>query len=188
MPNTKPISAGSAAASPLPELLTPRLRLRAFRATDRWAVHAYAADPGVCRAMAWEPHTDIAQTETYIRTSLQNPDAGIWALEHRASGQVIGTCGFNRLNQVLGEGELGYVLRPGAWGRGFATEALRTCVGHGEEALGLRHLSAHVWPANQASQRVLAKLGFACTGRLREAMYYRGVFYDLLRFSRQLEA
>ena len=159
MPNTKPISAGSAAASPLPELLTPRLRLRAFRATDRWAVHAYAADPGVCRAMAWEPHTDIAQT-----------------------------CGFNRLNQVLGEGELGYVLRPGAWGRGFATEALRTCVGHGEEALGLRHLSAHVWPANQASQRVLAKLGFACTGRLREAMYYRGVFYDLLRFTRQLEA
>jgi ribosomal-protein-alanine N-acetyltransferase len=58
------------------------------------------------------------------------------------------------------------VLARDAWGRGYATEALREMVALGRE-LGLRRLYALCHPAHRPSQRVLEKCGFAREGVLR---------------------
>ena len=55
-------------------------------------------------------------------------------------------------------------LRRDSWGRGYATEAARACVGYGFDELGLEKIVADVDPANPASVRVLEKCGFELAG------------------------
>jgi RimJ/RimL family protein N-acetyltransferase len=57
-------------------------------------------------------------------------------------------------------GEIAYVFGPPWWGRGLATEATRWLVDQ-LAAHGVDELWAAVHPANLASQRLLARLGFA---------------------------
>ena len=65
-------------------------------------------------------------------------------------------------------GELGYLLSPEARGRGVMTSALRLVI---DWALGdplrLERVQAMTDPANEASMRVLERLGFVREGVLR---------------------
>ena len=59
---------------------------------------------------------------------------------------------------------LGYWLKPQAWGRGIATRAARLIVAYAFEDLQVSHLAARTDIDNQASGRVLTKVGFRCLG------------------------
>lgn len=65
-----------------------------------------------------------------------------------------------------GNHELGYWLTPGAWGRGYATEAGRAVIANARHTLRLRKLTAGHFVDNPASARVLRKLGFRPTGKV----------------------
>jgi len=60
--------------------------------------------------------------------------------------------------------ELGFHLRPDFWGQGLATEAARAIIGYGFGTLGAEALFAGHHPLNEASRRVLLKLGFIYRG------------------------
>jgi RimJ/RimL family protein N-acetyltransferase len=59
--------------------------------------------------------------------------------------------------------ELGFHLRPEYWGRGLAEEAGSAAAAFAFGTLGAKALFAGHHPANAASRRVLAKLGFRFT-------------------------
>ncbi len=89
-----------------------------------------------------------------------------WGVEDRASGVVVGDCGI----QLLEGGpdvELGYRLRPSVWGRGYATEGARACLGAAFTGLGIDRVVAIVEPGNAASVRVLEKIGMRPAGERR---------------------
>lgn len=89
-----------------------------------------------------------------------------WGVCERASGALIGDCGI----QLLEGGpdvELGFHLRPSAWGRGYATEAARACLDAAFADLGLDEVIAIVAPGNAASVRVLEKIGMRPAGERR---------------------
>ena len=77
--------------------------------------------------------------------------------------QLAGCAGLRpyRLDQKIYE--LGFHLLPEFWGRGLAQEAGRAVISYGFEKLGAEALFAGHHPANSASSRVLAKLGFEFT-------------------------
>ncbi|NHN59792.1 MULTISPECIES: GNAT family N-acetyltransferase [Halorussus] len=78
--------------------------------------------------------------------------------------------------------ELAYWVAPAAQGNGYATDAARTVLGHGVDRLGLHKVTAKSFASNEASVRVLEKLGFEREGVFREEAYVDGEFVDLLRF------
>ncbi len=55
--------------------------------------------------------------------------------------------------------EIGYRLRPEAWGQGFATEGAKAMHDYGFDDLGLYRIIGVTHPGNRASQRVLLKMG-----------------------------
>ena len=78
---------------------------------------------------------------------------------------------------------MGYEIAPEHWGQGYATEAARAIL-----AFGLRELRLHrVWAScvadNLGSARVLTRLGMRLEGRLREAEFYKGRYWDTLIFA-----
>lgn len=96
-------------------------------------------------------------------------------------GESVGTIGFGSPND-WGTTELGYMLHPAHWGRGYATEAVALVSGYGFEERRLNKLSASVYETNPASSRVLEKNGFREEGRLRQEAFVGGEYVDLLRY------
>ena len=80
---------------------------------------------------------------------------------------------------------VGYLVFPTFWGRGYATEALGAVVAH-LEAYGVTELRATVTVGNQASERVLTKAGFVRTGILLANDEIRGVKVDDVAYVRRL--
>lgn len=144
------------------ELFTPRLHLRPFIAADRDAIHAIYADADVMRHVGHGAHRTVAETSTALRTYAEILDErgySFLAVTEREGGRLVGDAG---LHPLAGRGpdiELGYTLAHAAWGRGYATEAGRALIAHAFEELHVERVVAQVEPANQASRRVLEKLG-----------------------------
>lgn len=78
--------------------------------------------------------------------------------------------------------ELGYWMAPDEQGGGYATEAAELCLVHAFEELGLHKVWARTVDDNQASIRVLEKLGFQREGVLENHWYGIGRYVDEYRF------
>ena len=94
----------------------------------------------------------------------------MWTVIERDSDEIIGDCGVFPIAWTGPELELGYRFRTSAWGRGFATEAGRAALEHFLSLKTDDELIAVTDPRNDASGRVLRKLGFTDAG-LTDAYY-----------------
>lgn len=83
---------------------------------------------------------------------------GLMSIVERDTGRFVGRSGLKYWPQ-FDETEVGWVLRPDAWGQGFATEAGKACVGWGLGALGLPYLTSLIVPDNVRSINVATRLG-----------------------------
>lgn len=80
--------------------------------------------------------------------------------------------------------ELGYWLGEPFWGSGITAEACRAVVEYAFRDHGPRRVQARVVVGNEASVRVLEKIGFAFEGTLRQSLLRRGKFEDVMYFAR----
>lgn len=169
-----------------PVLETERLRLRELVAGDDVALFEVFRDHEVMRYYDVEPMTDIGAAEELIREMQQRyaERKGIrWAIINGLDGGFLGTVGFNRIDVVSRAAVIGYEIGRPAWGRGFATEAVGAVVKFGHEKLGVRRIEAAVMLGNEASARVLSKVGFSDEGVLAAHGYWKGQYHDLRMFS-----
>ena len=83
-----------------------------------------------------------------------------WPIFLRASGDLAGCCGLKPFGDDPRVLETGFHLRPAYWGQGLAEEAARAVIRHAFEQLGVASLFAGHHPDNDASRRLLLKLGF----------------------------
>ena len=153
----------------IPTVTTRRLRLRAFRAEDLPA-HRAAVDDDP--AVTWS-HTRFSLAESLRRWADRLDEwarsgFGMWIVEVTATGEVIGHAGLQHLHGT-DDVELGYYLGRSAWGQGYATEAAEACLAYGFETAKLARIVATVRLENDASRRVLGKLGFR---HERDGVYY----------------
>jgi ribosomal-protein-alanine N-acetyltransferase len=121
----------------------------------------YASNAEVTRFVAWPRHQSVRDTEAFLRFSAQEWDqwpAGPYLIVSRTDGQLLGSTGLGF--QTPQEAITGYVLAKGAWGKGFATEAL-TAIVDVATRIGVRRLFALCHPEHRPSRRVLEKCGFA---------------------------
>ena len=143
---------------------TPRLRFRPPLAADLDRLVEIWTDPEVARLLLSKPGTR-AEVEERLAAMIDHARRfGMWALELRATGELVGRCGFY---PYTGEGrsgdapepELAYLLAREHWGVGLATEAARAAL----DALFRQHRPARavalVRPEHAASRRVLEKVG-----------------------------
>ena len=144
------------------ELTTERLHLRPFTLADHRAIHAIYADPAVMRYVGHGAHRTMAETASALRTYgdvLTRHGFSFLAVTERDGGALLGDGGLHPLGGAGPDVELGYTLAGHAWGRGYATELGRALVEFAFTELGLPRVVAQVEPANEASRRVLGKLG-----------------------------
>ncbi len=145
-------------------LETERLILRPFVTADLAALTPIYGDPAVMAIRKLGVQTP-AQTERELAAIIdhwQQHGFGLWAVLDRQSGALLGECGLRYRDPVLAgdsEIEISYGLAKSAWGRGLATEAGLAAMAHGFDVIGLTEIVAIAKASNQASHRVMEKLG-----------------------------
>ena len=172
----------------VPVLETPRLRLRPYRADDVEAMFALYSDPRVMRYWSFPPWVEMAQARIYLDKVTTGMDSGEifpWAIAECASDRLIGALTLHSLHVEQLRAEVGYSLSPEYQGRGLAAEALRCGLTHAFDSLGLVRVEADIDPRNEASCRLLEKIGFQREGLLRKRWRVNGevcdsAFYGLL--------
>ena len=170
----------------MPELETPRLRLRALGPEDAAGVLQVLGDDEVTRYHSMptlttleEAHAALAQ----LQRRYQAEESLRWAIEVAGRPGLIGTVGLLHVSAEHRRGELGYELARAWWGQGVMTEAARAVVTYAFERLGLHRIEAGVLVGNDRSVRVLQKLGFHEEGTLRAHLQLEGQFQDVRWFS-----
>ena len=137
--------------SNIPELETPRLLLRRMKASDSADMYDYARRPEVSRYLLWRPHADVAYTRRYLEYLGGRYRIGAhyeWAVIHKKTDRMIGTCGFARVDTANNCAELGYVLHPDFHGQGIMTEACERVLQFGFQVLGLNRIEARYMVGN----------------------------------------
>jgi RimJ/RimL family protein N-acetyltransferase len=150
----------TAGARRAPRLSSTRVSLRPLHADDGDDLYVVYADPAVARHWSFPAWTRRTQAQDYLRLrlSLLPPAVYCWAITH-GDERLIGTVTLFALDASRGC-EIGYALASAFHGRGLASEALRLVISHAFETLALARIEADVDPRNEASWRLLERLGF----------------------------
>jgi RimJ/RimL family protein N-acetyltransferase len=144
----------------IPTLETARLTLRAFTIDDWDAYAEMYADPAFVRFLGGEPLSK-AQAWGNIALILGHWSLlgyGIWALESKETGELVGRAGLLNL-PGWPDVELCWALSPRFWGNGYATEAAQASMRWAFEEAGLGRLISLIHPENGASEAVARRLG-----------------------------
>ena len=161
----------------MPKIQTERLLLRRIKMADAHDMYDYASRPEVTRYLLWYEHPDLSYTKRYIAyvdTQYRAGEFYDFAIIERESKKMIGTCGFTRLDGENSTGEVGYVLHPSFWGKGYATEAVEAIIRFGFEKLGLHRIEGRYMENNVASRRVMEKCGMRLEGVYHDFMVIKG--------------
>jgi ribosomal-protein-alanine N-acetyltransferase len=163
-------------------LETTRLVLREIGLEDVDAIHAYAANPEVVQYMAWGPNS-FEQTRRFCAERVANrkdPNRTSYelAINVKPGSVAVGAIGVRVKSAENREGELGYVLHPVYWGKGYVAEAAQRMLEFGFEELKLHRISAFASPENAASLRVLMRLGMRHEGTLRQNVRVKHGYRD----------
>ena len=152
---------------------TDRLVLRPLTIEDAAAVFRFRGDPVATRYLS---HGPLSPEENFTRVR-QLVDAAEssgadwfnrgWAIELRATGEVIGDGRTWNSAEPPAPGRipadcasLGYILHPGHHGRGLGREAADALVRWLFEQRGIQTVFAGVYEPNLPSRRLLGGLGF----------------------------
>ncbi|MFF8281683.1 GNAT family N-acetyltransferase [Streptomyces albus] len=157
MDTSAPAPYGPGNSGPLLE--TERLVLRPLTADDLDRFVDLHADPEVTRFVPAYTHEQARQRLAEIERQWAERGHGVCAVELKETGAFLGRCGLNHW-EVFDEVEAGWTFRRSAWGHGYATEAARACLEWGFAALDVPYFTAMIDPANTASAKVAARLGF----------------------------
>ena len=165
--------------SKIPIIETERLILRPMSTRDAADMFDYASRGEVTRYLLWSPHNTVSYTReylSYIEKRYRVGDFYDWAVVERASGRMIGTCGFTSIDLSNRRGEIGYVLNPDFHRRGYAPEAACAVMDFGFSRLELNRIEARFMQGNEPSRRVAEKIGMSFEGYARDEIFVKGEY------------
>jgi RimJ/RimL family protein N-acetyltransferase len=163
------------------EITTQRLALRLVREEDLPSLLEMNADDAVTRFLPYESWRGMEDAREWLGRAVARLAAGeAWqfVIVQRASGRVIGSCLLFHFDLPNGRAELGYLLGREHWGAGYMQEAAAALIDFAFGTVGLRRLEAQIDPRNEASARLLERVGFVKEGHLRQRWDSKGEISD----------
>ena len=163
----------------VPEIFTPRLRLRGWREGDVELMAEIYAEPEVVRYLRPLDLEGTRQQLLRFVDQWEEHGFGLWAVEERVSGRLIGRIGLARHDdwtETPYDAEVGWTLERATWSRGLATEGGAAALEFGFKVEGIDRIISIAHTENVASQRVMEKLGLqregATTWRDQPVVWY----------------
>lgn len=129
---------------------------------DATALFDLYGDPLVMKYTDEPPFPDLDTVGVMllsVRRLLACGESLEWAIVCR-DGRLIGTCGLHGFDPAARTAEVGCLLNPSVWGKGYMTEAINLLTIFAKDVLRLRRLTADVASGNERAQRLFKQLGY----------------------------
>lgn len=162
-------------------LLGQRIKLRWLEDRDASDLFDLYSDPEVMRYWSHAPWSTLEQARMAIDEAHSDYATGAslhCAIEHRATGALIGSCALYAFAAQNRCASLGYLLSRAHWGQGYLSESMRILLDHAFTELELNRVEVDVHCCNTASARALERLGFRREGCMRERWIVEGRKHD----------
>lgn len=165
-----------------PRLVSGRLELRPFEASDRTAYDAYHTRPEVYRFLYVPvPDTDKLTNQFAAAMSTrfeQDGDTLRLAVIRQENSVLLGEVLLKMESAAALQGEIGYIFNPDFAGAGYATEAVQMMLDFGFSKCGLHRIFARLDPLNTGSVGVVERLQFRREAHLLQNDRFNGVWGD----------
>ncbi len=166
----------------IPTIETERLLLRRMKIADYVDMYEYSCLDRVTKYLLWNSHPDARYTRDYLAYIQSQYRAGEfydWAVVHKDTNKMIGTCGFARLDFENNSAEIGYVLNPEFWRKGYATEAVKKIIDFGFHTLNLHRIEARYIVGNEVSRHVMEKCGMTFEGVHKSSLFVKDNYVNV---------
>jgi RimJ/RimL family protein N-acetyltransferase len=143
---------------------TERLRLREWEDADEVRFYKVMNRPEVMEHLGGVQLPEEWRT-AYSRVRACQAEFGhaFWIIEERESREILGFCGIKRVNSpgtdMTGQHEIGWRLRPEAWGKGLAKEAAIASLDLAFDRFAAPHVIALTIAQNESSWGLMHRLG-----------------------------
>ncbi|THG30950.1 GNAT family N-acetyltransferase [Naasia lichenicola] len=169
-------------------LETERLLLRPLTSADTDALLAYRSDEESCRYLPFPPmdRTEIDRRlrEQWGRVTFDGPEQNITlGVTLKSTGELVGDVVLFLHSPTSRTGEIGYVLHPNQVGSGYASEAATALLRVAFDELGLHRVVGRLDARNDASARVLERIGMRQEALLREDEWFKGEWSSTLIYA-----
>lgn len=143
-------------------LETERLVLRQLSPDDAAFIFELVNEPSFIRFIGDKGVRTLEDARNYILNgpveSYRRYGFGLYLVELKASGAPIGMCGVLK-RDTLPDPDIGFAFLPAYWKFGYAVESAAAVMNHAREVLGLNRILAITSPDNDASEKLLGKIG-----------------------------
>ena len=143
-------------------LETERLVLRQFTFEDADFILRLLNEPSFIQNIGDRGVRTLEDARSYILrvpiASYEKNGFGLYLVILKESGKSIGMCGLIKRDQ-LEDVDIGYAFLPEFWSKGYAVEAALAVKEYARDVVGLKRLIAITDPENEASIRLLEKIG-----------------------------
>ena len=157
------------------------VKLRPMEPSDADALWRWHQDPDVFRWMTDGYEQSLAQVRKRFDERPRNSYSDVlFGIEALLDGRLIGLVRLDGAEPETSCAELTvYLGEKEYWGRGYATDAVRTMCRYGFDKMRLHKITLTVVTENRAAHHIYRKVGFVEEGRLRQVFRRDGQWYDM---------
>jgi RimJ/RimL family protein N-acetyltransferase len=143
-------------------LETDRLTLRHLSTGDAEFILELLNEPSFIRYIGDKQVRTLDDARAYVLNgpvkSYETYGFGLNLVELKSEGKPIGMCGLLK-RDTLPEPDIGFAFLPDYWNQGYAFEAAAAVMNHARANLGVENVLAITSPDNEASAKLLGKIG-----------------------------
>ena len=143
-------------------LETERLGLHHLTADDAEFILRLLNEPSFLRYIGDKKVRTLDDARAYILggpvQSYRDNGFGLYRVERKQDGIPLGICGLIK-REGLPDPDVGFAFLPEYWNRGYALEAATAVMTFARDTLGMTRILAITSPDNEASEKLLKKIG-----------------------------
>jgi RimJ/RimL family protein N-acetyltransferase len=160
-----------------------RVRLRPPERGDIPHFAAWLNDPEVRSGLALYLPLSLVEEELWFENMIKSPAPEhplVIEIKDNGDWTTVGNCGFHQIDWRNRSAEVGIFIGEKAyWNMGYGTEVMCLLLAHGFNTLNLHRIGLRVFENNRGAIRSYEKAGFQNEGRLRQAEFQEGKYWDV---------
>jgi len=170
----------------IPELETERLLLRGFQTSDKHVLQELCNDREIASKTLSIPHPfNMEDAEAWIQKKIdnfENDEEIAWAICHLKKGSLMGAVGLKK-DLYNDSAEIGFWMGEPYRGKGYVTEAAKGVLDFAFYKMDLNRVEAKHMVGNEASEKVLHKVGMQYEGLHRQQVKKWDEFKDIKSYA-----
>jgi RimJ/RimL family protein N-acetyltransferase len=165
-------------------IIGDKVLLRAIELSDKEVLLDIINDSDTEHSLGgWSFPVSSLNQEEWIKAQKPNENILRCMVSDKRDYKTLGTAIVSSLDYKNGNAEIHIKLISDARGKGYGADIISTLVKYAFDELRLNCVYAHINAYNIASQKLFEKCGFVKEGVLRNRIYKKGEYHDVIVFS-----